>query len=263
MASLARKHLKRFHSENRQTDAVSDEKSHSFYEMLLFKLKLEQREIKNVQSLNSKRKLKAKYLLEYKDWVAGVLASDGSKQDEILMTMLVWAIDTYEFEFAYPIAKHALKHQFDLPDAYKRTLATFIAEEISNNALKLIESNEFVDAKVLFDYIELVKDKDMPDQVRAKLYKAFGVISPNKALAIEYLQKALSLNPKIGVKNKINQLEKELQTETDLKAGQKAIRSKSNSPVLQRHKSQSLFYTNEPDLSTAVLTKMQKEGDHE
>lgn len=268
MASLARKHLKRFHSENRQTDAVkvSDDSSQSFYETLLFKLKLEKREIKNTQSFNSKRKLKAKYIAEYKDWATGVLASNGTKSDEIFMTILIWVIDTYDFVYAYELAKHAIKHDFDLPDEYKRNLATFIAEEVSNNALKLIENNEPVNAQILSYFIDLVKDKDMPDPVRAKLYKAFGYSTSCTATAIQYLKNALVLNPKSGVKNKINQLEKTLeqenQAETDLKAQQKATRSKPNSPVLQRHKPKPLFYTNDEGLSTAVLIE-KKEGDHE
>ena len=58
----------------------------------------------------------------------------------------------------------------------------------------------------------ITQDKDMPDEVRAKLYKAMGrtYINEDKKLALSHLRRALELNDKAGVKKDIETLEREI-----------------------------------------------------
>jgi len=67
----------------------------------------------------------------YRPWIEGALAAEKPAQDEIVGTMLVWAIDIGEWPLALDIARHVLAHGLALPERYRRTPGTLIAEEVA------------------------------------------------------------------------------------------------------------------------------------
>lgn len=182
----------------------------SAYELMLAQLINHRRRLKDIQSIESKIELKKTLLPEYHAWLTGVLAGNHGTQDEVLMTCMAWHIDCCQWADALPLAEYALHHKLVLPEQFKRTLATMIVEEVADNALKV---NTAVPLPVLIDIEIMTRVEDMPDQVRAKLYKAIGFAkrSANEApSALDWLSRALALDERVGVKKDIERLDREI-----------------------------------------------------
>lgn len=182
------------------------------YELMLVKLRNDRFRLKKFESTEAKIDLKRQLIPEYMDWINGVLAAENKQQDDVFMNILIWMIDTRQFDLAYPLAKHALQHDWNSPDEYERKTATLITEELANTVLSQCRENVPVDEKTLFQFAELVANKDIFDQVRAKLHKALGyvLLEKDKAKSLENFKRALELDEKSGVKTIIDKLEKEL-----------------------------------------------------
>lgn len=187
------------------------------YELMLAKLAEDRRRLKKVQSIERKAEVKLELLPEYAPWVEGVLAGGGGRQDDVLMTVLVWRIDIGDVKGALPLAQYAIAHGLVMPDQYKRTTACLIAEEAADMALKNLGA---ADLDSLVAVLDLTAEEDMPDEVRAKLHKAIGYVARQRAgeedseasrhdrqNALEHLQRALELHDKVGVKKDIERLE--------------------------------------------------------
>lgn len=199
----------------------------SEYRLLLAALGEDLRQLSKTQSLERKIELKRGLIERYRDWVDGALASEHPAQDEILGTMLVWSIDIGDWPQALAIGRHVIRHGLALPERYRRTAGTLIAEEVAEAGLL---PSPTIDLATLQQVDALTADADMPDQVRAKLKKATGlafkaaadafdpsaesgVAGGKPALvraAITQLERALALNSASGVKKLIGQLEREL-----------------------------------------------------
>lgn len=191
----------------------------SAYELVLAQLAEDRRRLKEVQSIERKIEIKRQMLPQYAPWVEGVLESGRGGQDAVLMTMMVWCIDTGAFGGALEIAEYALKHDLVMPDQYKRDVATLVAEEISDVALAAISAGGTFSFRVLELVDELTRAKDMPDEVRAKLHKALGLsiaaqidgATQPYAVAVdaaEHLRRALTLHERVGVKKDIERLDR-------------------------------------------------------
>lgn len=191
------------------------------YRMKLIELGEDRRRLKAIQSVAGKIELKRQLLPNYAPWVGGIIAAEAEggviEQDEIFTTVMIWRIDVGDFAGALPLAAYALRHKLKLPDRYARDVATTVAEEIANAALKAMTAGEAVDLEALDAAAKLTADHDMPDQVRAKLLKAQGLAlmpaaktQDEVSAALGYLTRAFALNEKIGVKKEIEALRREL-----------------------------------------------------
>lgn len=182
------------------------------YELMLAKLAQDRRRLKEIQSIERKIVVKRELLPDYVPWVDGVLATGNGAQDDVLMTVLVWRIDTGDFPAALAIARYAIGHRLSLPDQYERSLGCLLAEEFADTALKAITADERIDLDSLLAVADLTAEQDMPDEVRAKLHKAIGLAlaGTDKPLALEQLRRALVLHDKAGVKKDIERLEREI-----------------------------------------------------
>ena len=208
MASPAQKFLQK-HYAQQERNAENPDASNA-YEMMLVKLNNDRARLKKIESTEGKIELKKQLIPEYLDWIHGVIESNNAQQDDVFMRVLVWMIDAKQFERAYSLAEHALKHNWVTPDEYKRSTATLITEEIANTAATACNNGQPVDVNILLKFADLVADKDMFDEVRAKLNKAIGYAlketQPEQALF--YLKRALELDDGCGVKTMIKELEK-------------------------------------------------------
>jgi hypothetical protein len=182
------------------------------YELMLAKLAQDKRRLKELQSVERKIEVKRTLLPDYAPWVEGVLSAGRGAQDDVLMTVLVWRIDVGDFAGALAIARYALHFGLQLPDQYQRTLPCLLAEEVADTALKATDAGLPVDLDSLDQVAQLTADEDMPDEVRAKLYKAGGYAmrDTDKPTALRLLQRALQLHDKVGVKKDIEHLEREI-----------------------------------------------------
>lgn len=188
----------------------------SRYELMLVKLAADRRRLKAIQSVKQKIAVKAELLPEYTEYVEGVLAAGRGAQDDVLVTIMVWRIDTGDFASALAIADYAAGHGLVLPDQYERTLPAVIAEEFADAALAAFTAGDTFDADVLQRVDLITATADMHDQVRAKLYKALGLALQGQrpAAALDYLRRALELNERVGVKKDIARIEQALADNT-------------------------------------------------
>lgn len=199
----------------------------SEYQLLLAALGIDLNELRNIESVERKVEAKRTMIERYRPWVEGALAADQAAQDEIVTTMLIWAIDVADWPYALALAAHVLQHGLALPERYVRKPATLIAEEFAEAGLK---NPPLVDLETLQKVGALVAEADMHDQVRAKLEKALGLAFVARAeafdpsaesavaggkpalieAALAHFNTALGLNKAVGVKKLIETLTRDL-----------------------------------------------------
>lgn len=214
MNSPARKHFERVCAEQRkaaQTPVASA--SATAYELMLLKLAEDKRRLSDIQSLERRAEVKRELLPEYAAWVQGALDGGHGVQDDVLMTVMVWSIDTGDLEQALRIGAYAIEHQLVMPDQYKRGTACLIAEELADHALRLKDGIDEATTDSLIAADGITAGQDMPDEVRAKLLKAIGLgldRRGDKPAALDHLKRALALHDKVGAKKDIERLEREI-----------------------------------------------------
>lgn len=199
------------------------------YELMLAKVDADMRRLKDIQSVDRKIEVKRELLPDYDAYIDGAIAGDTGVQDDVLMTAMVWLIDIGNYDRALQIAEYALRHKLALPGQYKRTLGTLIAEEVSDAAQRKLAAKESVSELLepLLKADELTNAEDMPDESRARLYKALGLVYASilgdaseireveaadylnaAETALDYLRQALGKNDKCGVKKDIERIER-------------------------------------------------------
>jgi hypothetical protein len=216
----ARRHFERAAAAQRQAASPAAARADATaYELMLAKLAEDRRILHEIQSIERKIELKKALLPDYVPWVEGVLKGDHGVQDDVLMTVMVWRVDTGDLEGALAIAAYAIEHKLAMPDQYKRSTGCLIAEEFADHALKLEVIDEATTKQLLLAE-RLLAEQDMPDEVRAKLLKAIGYglnrsgDIEQKRAAIDYLKRALALHGKVGVKRDIEIIERELKKDS-------------------------------------------------
>ena len=195
----------------------------SEYALLLASLGLDLNTLRNIDSIERKIEAKRQMIERYRPWVQGAVEGNTGRQDEIVSTMLIWAIDVAEWPLAIALARYVLAHGIELPERYNRKPATLIAEEFATAGLG---DEPAIELETLQAVQELTAEQDMHDQVRAKLHKAIGLAFAAKAdtfdaeaesgvaggkaslldAALAELNRALALNEKAGVKKLIERL---------------------------------------------------------
>lgn len=196
------------------------------------------RRLKDIKSTEAKIAAKRQMLPDYQSWCDGWLeagwCTNGNElgpsgADDVLPTMMVWAIDTGAWTRALELAEHVLRFHVAMPDRYKRDAPTLLVEEIAEAAFRVQARSQPFPIEVLEKVEALTVAIDMHDEVKAKLQKALGVELARMAgeidtgaadfiaaatLAIEPLRRAQELNPRAGTKTKAAQLEKAIKAAT-------------------------------------------------
>lgn len=181
--SLARRHFQK-HSAKAAAETAAEfgtMQEQSFYELQLAQLNNDRHRLKQIQSTEAKIQLKKALVPTYLPYVDGIIEANKSVQDVVFMTVLVWCIDVENYAKALEMAEFALVHNMIMPDRFERKTATLVTEEIANAFLKQLKTNAEVEINVLWNLETLIENedipkeiRDMPDQVRAKLYVALG-----------------------------------------------------------------------------------------
>lgn len=165
--------------------------------------------LSNIQSISHKKELKAELLPSYLPWIEGTIAEGIGSQDDMLVKLMVWCLDTHEFEVATDIAEYALLNDFVMPEPFNRDVATVFVEQLSDEMLKEVE-DVATHADLIQRAIDSTTGQDMPDQVRAKLYRVLGesLKDAKPSEAINAYEKAIKLDDKVGCKKNLEQLRK-------------------------------------------------------
>lgn len=192
--------------------AEEDLSDFSEYEKMCRLLVRHRKDLKQIQSNERKATFKKQILTDYLPWIEGALSAGNGKQDNVLMTWCVWAIDCGEYHLALQIANYAIFHDLRLPEQFSRTLGTLIAEEFADQAKSATAANQPFEVAYLEQVQRITADCDMPDESRARLLRELGLLTipKNPEQALGYLEKALGLNQNIGVKGDIKKLRKQL-----------------------------------------------------
>ncbi|MEI7063988.1 phage terminase small subunit [Dickeya chrysanthemi] len=221
MLTPAQRHFQRVMAERRGQADTETAVSRTAHEQILHRLRLHQAALKQVQSDATKAEMKKAMLPEYDGWIDGTLEGDSGRQDEVIVTLMVWAIDCQDSALALRLGRYVVKHGLSLPaDKFRRDAVTVLAEEVSNPVLTLATTDADADLSgytaVLDEVATIVDGKDMPDEVRAKLCKArafsrrAAVDAQTKAEALKLFREAMARNPNAGVKREIATLTREL-----------------------------------------------------
>lgn len=224
MKSPARKHFEQVSAAKAAGTATPGEQQQGEqYELHAHALYEARRTLKTIKSIQAKIEKKRELLPDFMPYINGVLSEGKGAKDDVLMTIMVWCIDVGEFEKALEIGAYAVKHNIETPDQYDRDTVSILAEEIAEGVRTQLE-REDVNADALADVmaraVATVGDHDMHDQIKAKLHKSYGYAlraAEDTEGALEQLKQALTLNERIGVKQDIQQLERQLKN-----AGEKA-----------------------------------------
>ena len=228
MLTPAQKHFDRVMAERRSNRGTTTAER-TAYEQVLFRLRMDKADLSRIQSNAGKAKLKSERLPDYQPWIDGVLAADTGQADEVITTVMIWAADAGDIAQALRIGQYVLRHKIPMPDQYKRTTATVLVEEICDPILAAFKANP-AKASVSIDNLNalngITTHEDMPDQVRAKLFKVMGYTVrlnqdvESQQLARSHLQEAIRLNAKIGVARDIELLDRNIKKLTAARGGE-------------------------------------------
>ncbi|EEH3380856.1 terminase endonuclease subunit [Salmonella enterica] len=212
--SPARQHRLRVQAEQaaRQGGSV---RHASGYDQMLLQLAEDKRRLKGIQSTLTKAQIKVELLPKYAAWVEGVLAAEAAQQDDVVMYVMLWSIDAGEYDTALQIARHALRHGWVMPVG-SRNPQTVLVEELADAAQAAITAAQPFEPDLLLQALDVTDGSDMPDQSRARLHKAIGLLlcEASPASALNHLNHALQLDPRCGVKKDKERLERRLRNES-------------------------------------------------
>ncbi|MEA0205225.1 phage terminase small subunit [Escherichia coli] len=220
MLTPAQKHFQRVMADRRGDKAEQPGVVRTAHEQILHRLRLDQASLKQVQSNESKAAMKRDMLPNYQCWIDGTLEGDSGRQDEVITTMMLWAIDCQDYPQALKIGRYVVRHGLSMRDDFRRTAPVLLAEEISNQVLNVATTDAEADLSgyitVLDEVAEIVDGCDMPDEVSSKLCKARGFSrrgtsdNETKGEALKLFRRATELNPNAGVKREMQAITREL-----------------------------------------------------
>ncbi|MDW2715802.1 phage terminase small subunit [Klebsiella pasteurii] len=215
MLTPAQKHFQTVMAERHgKTDEQSDT-ARTAHEQIMHRLRMDQSALKRVQSDQAKAAMKRQLLPNYEGWIEGTLDGDSGRQDEVIVTLMVWAIDAGDYALAARVGRYVVTHGLLMPDRFNRTAATVLVDEICDPILVQVKADDTTDVTpylaVLDEVAEFTAGSDMPDVVRAKLCKARAFALRNgtteeQTTALTLLRQALTLDAGAGVKKEIERL---------------------------------------------------------
>ncbi|HGM6833128.1 TPA: phage terminase small subunit [Serratia marcescens] len=224
MLTPAQRHFQRVMAERHGKTEEFTEAARTAHEQILHRLRMDQSALKRVQSDQAKAEMKKQLLPQYDGWIEGTLDGNSGRQDEVIVTLMIWAIDAGDYPLAVRIGRYVIEHNLAMPDQFRRTAATALVEELCDPILVQVKADESTDLtahlQVLDELAHIVDGKDMPDVVLAKLFKVRGFALRGgddvaQAKALELLRQALKLDANAGVKKAIESLARQVK-----KAGQ-------------------------------------------
>ncbi|MEJ6008687.1 phage terminase small subunit [Novosphingobium aquae] len=202
----------------------------SEYQSLLARLHEDLRRLHDIQSTDAKVALKRDLIKGYMPWIEGVLTSTiegAAPQDEIVVTCFIWSLDIREWTLGLDLFNHINTHGLQLPERFHRSPRGVLLSEMSDAALAdpgSVPHDTLLAIRPGPDPVPDVKDETM-----ARVQRAIGeswslqadsfdpstesAAAGGKAMlvdaALAALREAIRLDPKVGVKKQIEQLERE------------------------------------------------------
>ncbi|MHA6387097.1 phage terminase small subunit, partial [Escherichia coli] len=145
MTSPAQRHMMRVSAAMTAQREAAPLRHATVYEQMLVKLAADQRTLKAIYSKELKAAKKRELLPFWLPWVNGVLEQGKGAQDDILMTVMLWRLDTDDIAGALEIARYALKYGLTMPGKHRRTPPYMFTEEVALAAMRAHAAGESVD----------------------------------------------------------------------------------------------------------------------
>lgn len=145
MTSPAQRHMMRVSAAMTAQREAAPLRHATVYEQMLVKLAADQRTLKAIYSKELKAAKKRELLPFWLPWVNGVLEQGKGAQDDILMTVMLWRLDTGDIAGALEIARYALKYGLTMPGKHRRTPPYMFTEEVALAAMRAHAAGESVD----------------------------------------------------------------------------------------------------------------------
>ncbi|SPX13658.1 Phage terminase, endonuclease small subunit M [Escherichia coli] len=95
-----------------------DHAARTAHEEVLYRLRLAQARLKGVQARSAKAAIKKELLPDFSGWIEGTLEADGGQQDEVIATLMVWAIDCGDLPLALRIGAYVVRHNLIMPELW-------------------------------------------------------------------------------------------------------------------------------------------------
>lgn len=221
MLTPAQEHFQRVMAQRRGESDTASCATRTAHEEILHRLRLAQSRLKGIQSRAAKAEVKKTLLPEFSGWIEGTLESDSGRQDEVIVTLMVWAVDCGDLALALRLGAYVVRHRLTPPDNFGRDAATLLTEEICNPILTLASTEPNADLSGFIAPLDalwdIVRQQDMPDEVRAKLCKASAFSRrastdpQTQGDALKLLREAMHFPPGAGVKREIATLARRLE----------------------------------------------------
>lgn len=178
------------------------------HRLMLAKLDSDRYELKAIRSQHQRISRKLELLFSYADYLTTVINGGNRSHNETLVTICLWALDTWQHDYFMELAEFALQSGMNAPKGFKRSLPELLLEEFSKAVID--EEQPHNDLYRLERLGELTTGANITDEVTAKFHKARGLAlqaSDPQAALLAY-QTAKDYGAK--VKQHITRLEKAL-----------------------------------------------------
>lgn len=171
--------------------------------------------LSDIKGLATRQDLKRTELLpKYQDYVQRYLKSGQVFPNRVLVQVMVWLFDTAQFEDGLELADIAIEQGQEMPEHFKRRdIQTFVADAICEWAYDEYQAKRSPEP-YLSDLLPRVDGEwELTEQIPAKFHKLIGIRALEAqewAKAIEHLERAAALYPKVGVGTRIDNARKAL-----------------------------------------------------
>jgi len=188
----------------------------SQYEQMLHKLAQFKRYLKGLKATSAKEAAKRDEILpELKPYVDGVLASDDTAQNDVLVHYMIWSFDAGNIDDTLKAAEKVIPAGMSMPEGWSRDAIDWFADAIAEKTIEQFDIKEDANLdNTPFDAYAIIKGQDITDEPMAKLQKAMGHVlhfkEPKKA--IEHYSKAYKLWKRSGTKKLADNLQKQLES---------------------------------------------------
>lgn len=156
--------------------------------LMLVKLHSDRTRLRQIQSDEGKEAAKREMLPEYQAWLDGLISAadkipEGTRND-LLSTLTIWSIDAGDYARALELAEVVIARKIPMPAWFDRKAPCAIAEELAKAAFKAISAKADFDPDHIAAVQLLTEAEDMPDEVRAKLFKAAAQLTERRIDAL-------------------------------------------------------------------------------
>ncbi|WP_298606917.1 phage terminase small subunit [uncultured Thiothrix sp.] len=193
-----------------------------------YRLGADRARLKKIASMQRKAEVKAELISDYLPYLEGMMAA--GRGDEVLTQVMIWAFDAENMPVFEQLARYALDNGIAMPTEFARPLGSWLAESVAKWTLRQFEAQanspvaNTVNPFALW-ISEQTAQMDMHDEIRAKLKRVCGELLVNSlpAIALDYFEAAIRLDPHIRIKKRITALREQLAaTESPSSQGQAA-----------------------------------------